>query len=62
MAQFIVGQQGRATVGVVNDRDLEIRAFGCFGVDQVAGVGDVLDDGRGDPGWQTVLPAATAAP
>ena len=29
--------------------DLEVRALRCLGLHQVAGVGDVLDDGRGDP-------------
>jgi hypothetical protein len=48
-AQFVVGEQGRAAVGVVDDRHLELRAFRGLGVDQVAGVGDVGDDGRGDP-------------
>jgi hypothetical protein len=49
VAQFVVGEEGGAAIGVVNDRDLEVPAFWCLGVDQVAGVGDVPDDGRGDP-------------
>ena len=47
--QIVIGQQGRSAVGVVNDRDLEVRALRCLGLHQVAGVGDVLDDGRSDP-------------
>jgi hypothetical protein len=30
VAQFVVGEQGRAAVGVMDDRDLEVRAF-CAG-------------------------------
>jgi len=55
VAQFVVGEQGGAAVGVVDGRDLEVRAFRGLGVDQVAGVGDVADDGRGDPAADVAL-------
>jgi hypothetical protein len=40
---------------VVNDRDLEVRVLGRLGVDQVADIGDVGDDGRGDPAANVAL-------
>ena len=30
VAQFVVGEQGRAAVGVVDDRNLEVGAFGAL--------------------------------
>jgi hypothetical protein len=39
----------------VNDRDLEPRALGGLGLDQVGGVGDVLDHGRGHPAADVAL-------
>jgi hypothetical protein len=40
---------------VVNDRDLEPRALGGLGLDQVGGVGDVPDHGRGHPAADVAL-------
>ena len=56
------GQQGRTAVDVVDDCDLEVRAFQCLGIDQVTGVGDVLDDGRGDPAADVALYEGLAEP
>jgi hypothetical protein len=47
--KLVFGQQSRSAVGVVDDRDLEPRALRRLGLHQVAGVGDVPYDGRGDP-------------
>jgi hypothetical protein len=62
MARFVVGEQGRAAVGVVNDRDLKVGAFGGLGVDQVTGAGDVGDDRRGDPPADVALDEGLAEP
>ena len=55
VAQFVVGEQGRAAVGVVDDRDLEVRAFRRLAVDQVTSVGDVADHGRSDAAADVAL-------
>jgi hypothetical protein len=55
VAQVVVGEQGRPAVGVVDDRDFEVRAFGGLGVDQVTDVGDIGDDGRGDAAANVAL-------
>jgi hypothetical protein len=60
-AQFVVGEQGRAAVGVVDDRDLEIGALGGLGVDQVTGVGDVGDSaGASERGAEPACRARSA--
>jgi hypothetical protein len=40
---------------VVDDSDLEPRALRCLGLNQVAGIGDVPDDGGGDPAADVAL-------
>jgi hypothetical protein len=47
--ELVVGQQRRAAVGVVDDRDLEPRTLRCLGFHQVADVRDVPDDRGRDP-------------
>ena len=49
VTQVVIGQQGRSTVGVMNDRHLEPGARRRLGLYQVADVGDVADDGPGYP-------------
>jgi hypothetical protein len=55
VAELVVGQQGRSAVGVVNDRYLKPRALGSLGLDQVGGVSDVPDHGRGHPAADVAL-------
>jgi hypothetical protein len=46
VADLVVGKQGAAAVGVVDDGGFEVRAVGGLGFHQIADVGDVLDNGR----------------
>jgi hypothetical protein len=49
VAEVLVGEQAASAIAVVDDRRLEVRPVRGLGLDQVADVGDVLDDRRCDP-------------
>ena len=62
MAQVVVGEQGRAAVRVMDDRDLEVGAFGGLGFDQIAGAGDIPDDRLVDTAADVALDEGLAEP
>ena len=49
MPELLVSKEPATAVGVVDDRRLKVRAFGCLGLDEVRDVGEVLDYQRRHP-------------